>query len=111
MEMKLEIHTQDGFLAYELMGENQLKNGNSKEISDGVSLRYDGRYFRKALDFPTILFFTLNVVADIATIIMAVDWLIEKLRSKKVEKIVIDEIEVGLDVPTESRLPVRFIVL
>lgn len=94
--MNIEIHTYDGRLVYELLGKSSATVDDEIQISDQIKLRYDGSYIRKAIGFPEIARFVLTFASGAATGV-AGNWLYDKLKGRKIEKLVIEKTEVEID--------------
>jgi hypothetical protein len=90
MRLDLNIETFDKTLCSEILGTTHEKAG-TVVAADGVTLEYQGTYFRKGVGFPDILEFVLSIPKDVAIGLFAA-WLYDKLSRKKIEKITINQI-------------------
>lgn len=79
-----------------------MPDGKRKEIqiSDQVKLKYKGTELLEAYDYPEIvklIFYVAVATLTKASVEEAVKWLFEKLKGKKIEKLIIERTEVELD--------------
>ncbi len=96
--MEIEIHTDDPRLIVDLFGKTQVKRGDRVhlgQLREGVALVYQGTTIRKALWWPEVILFSASVPTKLAAGILA-DWLYERLKGRKVQKIIIDGTAVEL---------------
>jgi len=94
--VNIEIHIYDRRLVYELLGKPSAAIGDEIQVSDQITIRYDGSYIRKAIGFPEIAKFVLAFGSG-ATAGVVGNWLYDKLKGKKIEKLVIERTEVEVD--------------
>jgi hypothetical protein len=92
--MNIEIHTYDKGLVFDLLGKSSVRD--EIQISDQIKLRYDGSYIRKAFGFPEIANFVLTFGSGMAAGVAA-NWLYDKLKGKKIERLIIERTEVEID--------------
>ena len=97
--MYIEIDTNNNQLAYELMNKKivdgvSLSKGEKIEF-DGVSVTYNGRIIRKAVDVPTTIQLVVTFASGVAASYVAT-WLYNRVHGKA-ERITIDHTEVEID--------------
>ena len=86
MELTVEIETDDKRLETDLFESREFSAGETeKVITEGVSIRWEGVVFRKAVGFPEIINIALvigeKVVLPIAVSIVA-KWLYDKIKGR-----------------------------
>jgi len=96
LTLQIEIHTFDNRLVSDFLNKSSISKGDEAIISDQAKIRYEGSYGRKAIGFPEIVYFTLTFLSGVSASVIA-NWLYEKLKGKKIDKIIIDKTEVILD--------------
>jgi len=96
MFIKIEIHTYDRRLAFDLFETSSTNEHTEIQISSEAKLKYHGLYVRKAAGFPEILYSILEYSSGVATGIIA-NWLYNKLKGKKIEKLMIEKTEVEIE--------------
>ena len=98
--MKIEIHTYDRRLAFDLFETSSTNEHTEIQISSEAKLKYDGLYIRKAVGFPEILYsileFSSGATMGVAAGVVA-NWLYNKLRGKKIGRIIIERTEIEMD--------------
>lgn len=94
--MNIEIHTYDRGLVFDLLGKSSASVHDEIQMSDQIKLRYDGSYIRKAVGFPEIAKFVLTFGSGMAAGVAA-NWLYDKLKGRKIEKLIIERTEVEID--------------
>jgi hypothetical protein len=94
--MKIEIHTHDRRLVSDLLGSSTITVNDKVQISGDAVLRFDGIYIRKAVGFPEIVYFSLTFGLGVSASLVA-NWLYNKLRKKKIEKLIIDRRVIEID--------------
>jgi len=94
--MQISIHTYDRELAFKLLGKSQICAGDVIDVGQGVFLIYDGRYGRKAMDFPEIIMLSASLPSAVAARVLA-NWLWQKLKGQKITQIEIDRTIVEFD--------------
>ena len=94
--MEIKILTYEGRLVFELLDKPSASVGDSIEIADQVRLIYNGSIIQKAIGFPEIINFTLTSGSGVAAGVIAA-WLYDKLKGRKVDKLIIERTEVELD--------------
>lgn len=101
MEVRIEIETNDKQLDFDLLGtKNSISRGMEKSIAEGVSVRYEGTEFRKAVGLPDIIHITIAIAEGMAIGIVSgliSAWLYDKLNGRSVEKIRFERTEVTLN--------------
>lgn len=101
MEVEIEIETYDVGLSFDLFESKEIRAGETqKTIADGVSVRCEGGLIRKAEGIPQIVRIALIITETVAlplAVSIAANWLYDKLRRKKVEKLRIGRVEVKVD--------------
>lgn len=96
MFMKIEIHTYDRRLAFDMFETSSTNDHTEIQISSDVKLKYEGLYIRKAIGFPEILYSILEFSSGVATGVVA-NWLYNKLKGKKIKKLMIEKTEVEIN--------------
>jgi len=87
MKIKLEIHSYDRLLAYEIAGvDNKLIVGTVVPILEGATIEYEGSEMLKATGIPEISQFILDLSHDVILGLFT-NWLYDKLKNKNIEKI------------------------
>ena len=86
MELCVEIETFDKKLDFDLFYSGQLSSGSTEKIlSDGVSIKYNWREFKRSYGLPDIVNITIvigqNVVIPIAVGILS-NYFYEKLKNR-----------------------------
>ena len=94
--MNIEIYTDDKNLVFELLGKSSAKVGDSTGLENQILLTYKGSLIRKAIGFPEIAQFALTFGSGVGAGLVA-NWLYDKLRGKKITRIVIERTEVKLN--------------
>ncbi len=94
--MNIEIHTNDNFLVFDLFGKSSIHQDDEIQITEQVRLKYNGSSIRKAVGFQEIANFVLTFGSGVASGVVA-NWLYDKLKEKKVEKLVIERTEVEIE--------------
>ena len=94
--MNIEVHTFDKFLVYELLGKSSVSLNDEVQVSDQIILRFNGIDFQKAVGLPEIINLIL-ALGSVKAIEVASKWLHDKLKGKKIEKLVIEKTEVEID--------------
>lgn len=95
ININMEIHTFDSRLAFDLMESNSLSSGDKVNIGKSATLTYKESQIRAAIGFPEIIEFTISFGTGVASEFI-VSWIYDKLKGKKVEKIMVDRKEVQL---------------
>lgn len=94
--MQLKIYTYNPRLVFDLLGKSAASVGDEVKISDQARLIYNGSEVRKAIGFPEIACFTLTFGLGVTTGVIA-NWLYDKLKGEKIEKLLIEKTEVQVD--------------
>ena len=94
--MGIKILTYDGQLVFDLLDKPSASVGDRIEIADQVRLVYNGSIKQKAIGLPEIVNFTLTYGSNVAAGVIAA-WLYNKLKGRKVEKLIIERTEVEID--------------
>lgn len=100
LSIKIEVHSLDYQLDSELFSRLSLSRGNEVIISDGVKLIYDNTILLFSEDVPSIFQFALNIGKDFPVGVaagLASTWLYNKLKGRKVTKLMIEKTEVELE--------------
>lgn len=85
----LRIETRDRHLGFDIAERSSLESGLIIQAPGGVSLKYEGSLVRKAVGVPEVLQFIVD--ASISTdLSLFVAWLYDKVKSKDVERIIIN---------------------
>lgn len=85
----LHIETHDRHLGFEIAESSSLKSGMRIQAPGGVSLQYEGSLVRKSVGIPEVLQFIVD--ASISTDLgLFGAWLYDKVKSKEVERIIIN---------------------
>jgi len=98
-EIHIQIHTYDNKLKNDIFGESINKGREEIFINGGVKLKLDGIHYGwdgfGSADYvpPDTLFLVLSIPINVAGSLIA-NWLYDKLKNKKVEKLVIERTEV-----------------
>ena len=100
MEVSIEIETFDKKLESDLFEARRFSTGETERtISEGISIRWDGTEFKKAVGFPDIIHISLilarDVVLPIALGVLS-NWLYDKIKGKAT-KIKVNGVEVQID--------------
>jgi hypothetical protein len=100
-EASIEIETYNPTMVLEDFFENEkLLMNREIEIDNGVFLRVDSVIFREAAEVPEIIKLTLILVKDVALPIalgVASNWLYDKIKDIRTQKVRINGIEVRID--------------
>lgn len=100
-EALIEIETFDtSSLAKDFFSEGELRAGSEIEIAKGTFLRLEGFTLREAVNVPEIIRLTIIIARDIALPIalgIASNWLYDKIKKGRTQKIVIEGKEVQMD--------------
>lgn len=95
--MNIEIHPHDRFLAFDLAGTPSIDVGDEIQIADQVKLSFKSAHdIGKAFYLPEIVYFTLTFGSGVAAGVAA-NWLYDKLKSKRIKKLIIERTEVEID--------------
>ena len=94
--MNIEIHYWGENLMSELFGKPSMRVGDMVDVQGRFSLVYKGNHIRKAATLPEIATLVLTFSSGVGSGFVA-NWLYEKLRGKKVNRIVIERTEVELE--------------
>jgi len=93
-EASIEMETFDGVaFAKDFLGDEKLRAGSEIEIAEGIVLRYEGSLLKEAVTAPDIIRLTLIIAKDIALPIalgIASNWLFDKIKRARVEKMRIE---------------------
>lgn len=90
MRITLDIETHDRFLGFEIAGvDNTLTAGTTVPIPGGGIIEYRGSLMRKSIGIPEVLEFIVNASVNVDLALLAT-WLYDKVKTKPVEKIVIN---------------------
>lgn len=85
----LHIETHDRHLGFEIAESCSLKSGMRIQAPGGVSLQYEGSLVRKSVGIPEVLKFVVD--ASISTDLgLFGAWLYDKVKSKDVERVIIN---------------------
>lgn len=91
MELGIEIETHDRSLSFDLLEAEQLScMETTKDLGNGVTIKYNFEVLRKAGDLPIILniaaFLGQNIALPVAVGILS-SYLYDKLKNRKVEQL------------------------
>jgi hypothetical protein len=102
VSIPIEIHTYDNKLVFDLLEKSSVSQEDEIQICDHARMKYTGSYIKKAVGFPEIVYLVLTFGASVSASLIA-NWLYEKIRGKKIEKLIIErtEIEVKQDAITK----------
>src|SRR5690348_1628327 len=89
MAIPLEIETHDRRLAFEILGSTNISLGDTLDAPGGVHLKYQGSLIRKAFGIPEVLQFILDASVNIELGLFGA-WLYDKVKSKEIERIIIN---------------------
>ena len=78
-DTEIEIYTEEKGLVEELFG---IKKGDKIQITDNAELTYKGTMEFKEFDYPNIIKFTIDIIADLATIAYVARWFYEKFKKR-----------------------------
>jgi hypothetical protein len=108
-EASIQIESSDGIL-HDLFYPNKISIGSEVEIKKGVSLRFEGIVLREAVDVPQIIEITLILTKDVVLPValnIASNWLYDKIRNRKIERIRINGVEVQVDKEKITQLLIK----
>lgn len=94
--MEIEIHTHDNKIVFDLLGKSRISVDDEVEIEGGFRIKYSGGFIRKSFGFPSIENFVVTFSSGVTAGLVA-NWLFNKLKDKRVEKLLIERIEVKVD--------------
>ncbi|MEM3797245.1 MAG: hypothetical protein QXE05_01405 [Nitrososphaeria archaeon] len=101
MSVEIRIETRDKNLAFDIFNSDKvLRTFTTKEVVDGVSIRFNGFIIREAIDIPHLISITLFLAKDVAlptAIGLFSAWLYDKLKQRTVEKLYIERTVVKID--------------
>lgn len=90
MNLTLHIETYDRSLGFDIAAVgNTLRSGTVVDVPGGAKLLYQGTLVRKAVGIPEVLQFIVDASIYVDLALLAT-WLYDKIRSKPVERIVIN---------------------
>lgn len=90
MNLTLNIETHDRSLGFDIAAVgNTLRAGTVVDVPGGAKLLYQGTFVRKAVGVPEVLQFTVDASINVDLALLAT-WLYDKLKSKPVERIIIN---------------------
>src|SRR5262249_22073820 len=109
--LRIEVHARDITLMPGIFGRS-ISVGQRAQIAEGVTIRNDGSDERRAVDFPAILHFTLEVAergAEAVGFGVIATWLYDRLKGhvhpeRRDEKVLIERTEVELDEGAITRI-------
>ena len=97
MKLEMEIHTNDiGLICDLLEKEGSIGENDEIKISNHAKLIYKGYLFQKGIGIPDIHLFILSFSSGVAGGVIA-NWVYDKLRGKKVERLVFERTEVEVE--------------
>jgi hypothetical protein len=91
--MDIEIHTYDKDLVFDLPSASV---HDEIQVPDQIELIYEESYIQKAVDSLAIDYYVLTFGSCVAAGVVA-NWLYDRLKGKKIEKLVIERTEVEID--------------
>ncbi len=99
-EVTINIVGEGSFLYPDFLKDGGIHQRTEIELSKGITLRYDQAIFCESVDAPTFIQISLIVGKDILLPValgLVSSWLYDKIKEKKVYKILINGIEAELD--------------
>jgi len=101
MELEIEIETFDKKLDFDLFeAKERFERGMETKIAEGVLARYERTEGRLAVGFADVIHFAITIGRNTAIGVVSgiiSDWLYDKLKERKVEKLRIERTEVEID--------------
>jgi hypothetical protein len=102
MELEIEIETFDKKLDFDLFeAKERFERGMETKIAEGVLARYERTDVCLAVGFADVIHFAItigrNTAIGVVSGINISDWLYDKLKERKVEKLRIERTEVEID--------------
>ena len=97
--MKLQIHTHDNLLLFDIFGEGDVSLGDKVEIPGGAELIWEDGLCCKSTGIPEIVTFSLRCGRDVAVILIG-NWLWHKFEKKETVRFVAN----GVDIENEAQL-------
>lgn len=104
MIMSVDIESLDRQLPFLILGSSSMQSGMVIDAPGGAKLQYNGTLIRKSIGIPEVSQYILQVAVDIDVGLFSA-WLYDKLRSRSVERVLINRVEI-LDVGESSILRV-----
>ena len=101
MELEIEIETFDKKLDFDLFeAKERFERGMETKIAEGVLARYKRTEGHLAVGFADVIHFAIPIGRNTSIVVISgiiYDWLYDKLKERKVEKLRIERTEVEID--------------
>ena|SRR3989338_7653858 len=94
--MNIKIVTYDNEVVSTLLGKSAASQNDEIEISEQIKLRYDETTVQFDENLRQIISFTLTIGSSVMSGVVA-NWLYDKLKGRKIEKLIIGKKEVEID--------------
>lgn len=93
MNIAIDIESFDRQLPFLIADSNSLQRGMIIDAPGGAKLYFQGGLIRKAVDIPEVSQYILQLAVDIDVGLFSA-WLYDKLKSRSVERIIINRVEI-----------------